>query len=219
MSTASHLRHQTNDPLDSQSAEPSGAAGLSVAAALGPAAPGRRPARNSRSRSERIPTASGFVLRVHPNRDGQDAGPAVDAASNAAAQPASLAPGAVELVRLVERQQRTIVELMERLSACQVELEQTRGELRELRAPVGPSVSVLLDQSDRLQQVERVLETVCATVDTLQAQAAASPPPAAETAPPTPAAEAVAPVASPPALAPVLTFWQRLGRWLAVAAL
>jgi hypothetical protein len=192
MSTARQLRHQPNDDgdLDGQLAERAESSPSESAAGASPA---RRQSKSGRSRSERIATPSGFVYRVHPNREGQDSqvdGSGPDIAGQQARQPLPGAAGQTDLVRLVERQQQIIMELSDRLSACQVELAQANERLRVQQEPVGPSVSVLLDQSDRLQQLETELDRVRATIANLQA---------------------------PPA--PVPTFWQSARRWLGRVAI
>lgn len=165
MSTARQPRQQSNAGLDSQTGD---RAELSPPETVAAASPARRQTRSGRSRSERIATPSGFVYRVHPNCEGQLAGqadsPAADVAGQQSSQLAAVASSQVDLIRLVERQQQMIMELSERLGACQVDLARANERLRTQDQAVGPSVSVLLDQSSRLQQLEAGLDHVRATI-------------------------------------------------------
>jgi hypothetical protein len=191
MSTARQPGYQSNDGLDGQAAE---RAELSPPETVAVASPARRQTKSGRSRSERIATPSGYVYRVHPNREGQAGiqadGPGVDVAGQQSNQLATAASSPTDLVRLVERQQQIIMELSDRLGACQVELAQANERLRVQQEPIGPSVSVLLDQSDRLQQLEVELAQIRSTIANLQ---------------------------TPSVVVP--TFWQGACRWLGLVTL
>src|SRR5215212_6772572 len=104
MSTARQPRHQSNAELDGEAVERAELSPPRTAAIAGPA---RRQARSGRSRSERIVTPSGFVYRVHPNRESQAGGqpdsPGTDATGQQSNQPATDGGSQTDLIRLVER--------------------------------------------------------------------------------------------------------------------